>query len=362
MITVKLSIIRNACIETLATSLKNRLLKFTDFILILLIGLPFGLLYGQDSIKVSSNKKPDKETHIKFDDTREIEWDKNFELVKIKSSMDNEIQKCYFYKSKSHDPKPLIVSLHTWSGDYSQNDDLAEICKQKKLNYIHPNFRGANKTNDACCSELALVDIDDAITYAIENSNVDTSKIFVIGVSGGGYATLSTFMKSKHNIRKFSAWASITDLIAWYNESKIRNNKYAENILDCTGSKNGLNTESAKLKSPIYWNTPTEKLENSKLFIYAGIYDGIQGSVPITHSINFYNKLLIDKSVTDTLKYVSISEKLNLLEKREPLGEFGYIAGRKICLRKEFENVILIIFEGKHEMLTEFALNELLEE
>jgi hypothetical protein len=66
--------------------------------------------------------------------------------------------------------------------------------------------------------------------------------------------------------------------------------------------------------------------------------------------------------VSDTLKYVSNSEKLKLLEKQEPLGEFGNIAGRKICLRKEFGNVSLIIVEGNHEMLTEFALNELLEE
>lgn len=307
-------------------------------------------------------KKPFVEAYIKFDDTRQTEWSKDFEIIEIKSSKDNNIQKAYFFKTKSNEPKPLIVSLHTWSGDYSQNDDLAEISKQKDLNYIHPNFRGTNKTIDACCSELALTDIDDAITYAISNSNVDTTKIFVIGVSGGGYATLSTFMKSKHNIRKFSAWASITDLIAWYNESKIRNSNYAENILNCTGSINGLNYENAKQKSPIYWNTPTEKFKNSKLFIYAGIYDGIQGSVPITHSINFFNKLLTDMSVPDTLKYVSLSEKLKLLEKREPLGEFGNIADRKICLRKEFGNVSLIIFEGNHEMLTEYALKELLEE
>lgn len=342
--------------------MKNRLLKLTTFILILTFGIALGIFLRQNKTTWSLIKKPFVETYIKFDDTRQIKWDKEFEIVEIKSSKDNSLQKSYFYKSKSNEPKPLIVSLHTWSGDYSQNDGLAEICKQKDLNYIHPDFRGANKTANACCSELALTDIDDAITYAIKNSNVDTTKIYVIGVSGGGYATLSTFMKSKHKIKKFSAWASITDLIAWYNESRIRKSNYAENILDCTDSKNGLNIENAKQKSPLYWNSPTEKLQNSKLFIYAGIYDGIQGSVPITHSINFYNKLLSDMKVSDTLNYVSITEKLNLLEKREPLGEFGNIADRKICLKKEFGNVRLIIFEGNHEMLTEFALNELLEE
>jgi len=342
--------------------MRNRLFKLTSYILILIIGVAFGIFLRQNKMTWSLINKPFGKTYVQFDDTRQSKWSKEFDIVEIKSSKDNSLQKSYFYNSKSNEPKPLIVSLHTWSGDYSQNDDLAKICKQKGLNYIHPNFRGANRTVDACCSELALTDIDDAIAYAIRNSNVDTTKIYVIGVSGGGYATLSTFMKSTHNIKKFSAWASITDLIAWYNESKIRNNNYAVNILDCTGSEIGLNIENAKQKSPLYWNTPTEKLQSSNLFIYAGIYDGIQGSVPITHSINFYNKLLSDMKVSDTLNYVSTTEKLKLLEKREPLGEFGNIAGRKIYLKKNFENVSLIIFEGNHEMLTEFALNELLEE
>lgn len=342
--------------------MRNRLLKLTTLFLILLIGIGIGIFLGQNKTIWSLIKKPFIESYIKFDDTEEAEWSKDFEIVEIESSIDKSVQKSYFYKSKSKEPKPLIVSLHTWSGYYNQNDDLAEICKQKDLNYIHPDFRGANKTIDACCSELALADIDDAITYAIRNSNIDTSKIYVIGESGGGYATLSTFMKSKHNIKKLSAWASITDLIAWYNESKIRNNIYAANILECTGSESGLNIENAKQKSPLYWNTPTEKFQDTKLFIYAGIYDGIIGSVPITHSINFYNKVLTDLKVSDPLSYVSTTEKLNLLEKREPLGEFGNIADRKIFLKKSFENISLIIFEGNHEMLTEFALNELLEE
>ncbi|MCK0147150.1 prolyl oligopeptidase family serine peptidase [Arenibacter sp. F26102] len=342
--------------------MKNRHLKLTTIILILIFGVGIGIFIRHNKTAWSFIQKPFGETYIKFDDTRESDWGKAFEIVEIKSSKDNNFQKSYFYKSKSPDPKPLIVSLHTWSGDYSQKDDLAELCKQKDLNYIHPDFRGANKTVSACCSELALSDIDDAITYAIGNSNVDTDRIYVMGVSGGGYATLSTFMKSKHKIKKFSAWASITDLMAWHNESKIRNNNYAANILDCTGSDTVLNTANAQLKSPLYWNSPVEKLESSKLFIYAGIFDGIQGSVPISHSIHFYNKLLTDMSVTDTLKYVTTSEKLKLFEKREPLGEFGNIADRKICLKKEFGNLSLSIFEGNHEMLTEFALNELLED
>ena len=331
-------------------------------ILILIIGIGIGIIIRQNKTTWGFVKKHIKETYVKFDDTRKANWDNEFRIVEIKSTMDNSIQKAYLYKTNSTKPKPLIVSLHTWSGSFSQNDGLAKLCKQKDLNYIHPDFRGPNWTKNACCSDLALNDIDDAITYAINNSNVDNSKIFVIGVSGGGYATLSTFMKSKHNISKFSAWASISDLVAWYNESIIRKSKYAENILDCTSSKKGVNIENAKRKSPIYWETPTDKLKKSKLYIYVGVYDGIQGSVPITQSINFYNKILKDLSISDKSKYITKNEKLQLLELRQPLGNFGNIADRKIFLKKEIGNISITIFKGNHEMLTEFALNKLLEE
>ena len=304
--------------------------------------------------------QPSSQEYIKFDDTRHTDWAPDFEIVGVPSSADGQVQKAYFYKTRSGSPQPLIISLHTWSGDYTQKDDLAVLCQQRNINYIHPDFRGANKTSSACCSALALSDIDDAITFARQQGQVDTSKIYVVGVSGGGYATLSTFMQSKQPIQKFSAWASITDLEAWYHESRIRKYRYADDILACTDSKEDLNTENARRRSPLYLPTPVGKVATTQLHIFAGIYDGIQGSVPITHSIKFYNKLLRDLSVKDKSKYVSDQEKLNLLEYRRPLGNLGSIADRKICLQKEYGTLRLTIFEGNHEMLTEYALNQLL--
>jgi len=336
--------------------------KILIYFLLLLSGIILGIFLCQKMGSWSFISKKNAEPQIKFDDKQKVEWATEFEVVEIKSNLDTSHQKAYFYKSKSKNPKPLVVSLHTWSGYYDQHDPLAELCRSKNLNYIHPDFRGANFTKDACCSELALSDIDESITYAINNSNVDANEIYVIGGSGGGYATLSTFMKSKHNIRKFSAWASISDIVAWYNESSIRGNNYDENILTCTGSENGaLNKLVAEQRSPVYWKTPINKVKHSDLYIYAGVYDGIQGSVPITHSINFYNKILSDLGVTDSSLYVTDKEKLQLLEYRAPLGDYGKISGRNVCLIKNYKNIKLTIFEGNHEMLTEFAFNELLE-
>jgi predicted peptidase len=166
--------------------------KSASYLLILILGLAAGIFIRQNETIWNAVKKPFDNSFTAFDDTRQTTWDSDFKVVDVKSTVDHSIQKAYFYKSKSSAPKPLVVSLHSWSGTYEQKDELAAFSKTKDLNYIHPDFRGVNWTKDACCSDLALADIDDAIDYAIKNSNVDLSRIYVIGSSGGGYATLAT--------------------------------------------------------------------------------------------------------------------------------------------------------------------------
>lgn len=303
-----------------------------------------------------------KDTVIKYDDTRKVKWDKEFSVIKIKSSKDSTFQSAYFYQSKSKTRQPLIISLHTWSGDYTQVDPLAELIRQKDYNYIHPDFRGVNNKSIACCSEWVLSDIDDVIDYAIKSANIDTSNIYIIGVSGGGYATLASFMKLKHHVKKFSAWASITDLAAWYQDSKTLGNKYWTDVLKCAGTANGqLDVANANGRSPMYFATPVKKFNNSKLDIFVGVNDGVTGSVPITHSINFYNKLLKDMGVKNKKVYVSADEIQQLLQTRKPLGDFGKIGDRDICLQKAYKNLRLTVFNGTHEMLPDFALADLVQ-
>ncbi len=340
--------------------MKKKLVISITWTITIVISFLIGIFVQKNQNNWFGIFKSPSHQNIKYDSTSRVYWDKDFSKIEINSSIDNKIQKAYFYKTRSINSKPLLVSLHTWSGDFSQYDTLAILAKTKDWNYIHPDFRGPNRTTDACCSKLALSDIDDAIDYAINNANIDTANIFVVGASGGGYATLCMFMKSKHKIEKFSSWVPISDLFAWYHQSSWRNNKYAKNILVCTNSKDGkLNISNAKEKSPIYWNTPVNKLRDSKLEIYAGIFDGIQGSVPITHSINFYNKILRDLGVNNEQYYVSIKETLKLIESRTPICDCGKISDRKIYLKKEYKNVKLIIFEGNHEILPEYAFNNL---
>ena len=87
---------------------------------------------------------------------------------------------------------------------------------------------------DACLSNKALADIDDAIQYAKDNGHVDTNNVFVVGVSGGGYATLGLYLRVSHQIKTFFSWVPVSDLSAWFYQSKNRNAKYAQDILQCT--------------------------------------------------------------------------------------------------------------------------------
>ena len=162
-------------------------------------------------------------------------------VVFIPGSLNGKIQKAYYFKTTDLSDKPLLVSLHTWSGDYSQADPLAIFAIRNNWNYIHPDFQGPNLTKDACLSKIALKDIDNAIQYAIDQGSVDRENIFVTGVSGGGYATIGYYMKGKQPVKAFLAWASITDLASWYWQSINRENKYASDILKCTSYDEKLN-------------------------------------------------------------------------------------------------------------------------
>ncbi|MEO6230272.1 MAG: prolyl oligopeptidase family serine peptidase [Ferruginibacter sp.] len=278
----------------------------------------------------------------------------------IVSSMDGETQVFYYSKSTNHKPEPLIVQLHSWSytADSLKTIDLDIEANTKNYNYIFPNFRGVNNHPKACCSEFVISDIDESIDWALKNMNVDKKQIFVIGYSGGGFATFAMYMKSRHNIRSFSAWAPISDLVAWYGQSRERRNQYAHQVIQCIGTSAVFDTLSAKERSPLFWTTPLKKRKKSTLQIFAGIHDGYTGPVPISQSVNFYNKLLSDFKETDSSKYVNNEDLKFMLETQSfpTLDSNKKIGDRAIYYQKASKNFMLTIFEGGHDMLSKQAL------
>ena len=280
----------------------------------------------------------------------------------INSLIDSTVQVFYYSRSTNTRPEPLIVQLHSWSfpADSLKTIGLDMEVNKKNYNYLFPNFRGVNNHPKACCSEFVIADIDESIDWALKNMHVDKKRIYIIGYSGGGYATLAMYMKSRHRIRAFSAWASISDIVAWYGESLTRKNKYAGEILNCLGTAETFDTLKAKERSPLFWTTPIKKRKNSALQIFAGIHDGYgyDKPVPISQSVNFYNKILSDFGEPDTSKYASAGDlQLMLATQSFPAQNTNMLIGGKVVhYRRQSNNIMLTIFEGGHDMLSKQAL------
>jgi len=293
-----------------------------------------------------------------WDNTILKNWSSEFKLVKIKSTSDSSLQNAWFYRSSKSTPQPLIISLHTWSGDYNQEDPLAKEVLLHDWNYIHPDFRGPNNNQKACGSQYVIADIEDAIRYAIKNGIVDTANVHIIGISGGGYATLVAFMKINYPVKSFNAWASISDLGNWYWETKGRNLKYASDVEKVATKDTVFSWEELAERSPMQMQYPSEKRKNSTLNMYAGVHDGYSGSVPISHSVLFYNKIASELFPGQTEKLVPDSTLLSLVVKQlNPYADKTLTLGsRKIHLSKNSPTLNLTIFEGTHEMLVPQAL------
>jgi lysophospholipase L1-like esterase len=234
-------------------------------------------------------------------------------------------------------------------------------------NYIHPDFRGKNGSPESTGSNLVIADIEDAIRYALKNTNSDPNEVHIIGVSGGGYASLLAYMNVTYPVKSFSAWAPISDLNAWYWESVGRKQKYATDILKAVSKDTVFNKEEALKRSPLFQKYPKELRKNAKLFIYEGIHDGYEGSVPVTHSVYMYNRLagelkynipdidlIMQKALTDSI-LVSEKEIINLVTKRinPDFDKKQLLFDRNIYLFRSFGNVSLTIFEGEHEQINQ---------
>lgn len=292
---------------------------------------------------------------INWDDKTSAIWPNQTSLIEIKSSISQALQKCYVYKSTAYTKKPLIISLHTWGGDYSQRDPLLKYCMEENINYLHPDFRGPNNNPDAAGSALVIQDIDDAIQWAIDSLKVDTQNIHMVGVSGGGFATVASYMKTKHNVKSFHAFVGIYNLEDWYYESLQRKNNYAKDILAVTGVINGKpNPEEVVKRSPLLMKTPTKERLRTKLNLYTGLHDGYVGSVPISHSLEMYNKVVKDFNKDIREAIISPHDMYTLLKRRK-LTNFeiikGAFLGRDIIYQKKYKDLVeIIVFDGGHEM------------
>lgn len=291
-------------------------------------------------------------------------WPAQVKEIKYPSKADNTDQPAMYFAPDSKAPKPLLVALHSWSADYKQTSQTpyAEWCITNGWAFIHPNFRGPNNKPDACGSELVVQDILSAVEFARKETNIDPKRIYLVGASGGGYATLLMAGRAPDLWAAASAWVPISDIQAWHEQSIRKKQKYAKDIeLACggvpiTGTPAG---DEAKKRSAL---TYLAKAKNLKVSINAGIHDGHTGSVPISQTLLAYNVLAApkDRLTDDEIAYFVEKEKVPPTIK-DPVPTDPYHGTKKVLFRRESDNVRVTIFEGTHEGLPEPALHWLAE-
>ena len=279
--------------------------------------------------------------------------------IQYRSSADDTVQPAMFYAPISDKPAPLLVALHTWSGDYQQDDHqaCAEWCQQKGWVYIHPNFRGPNRNPEATGSDLVVQDIVDAVEFASHHAEVDPSRIYLVGTSGGGYTALLMAGRRPEIWAGVSAWVPIVDLEQWYHENKGDGDKHWREIANSCGGPPGTSEvvdRQYELRSPITW---LEGARGINVDINAGIRDGHEGSVPVSHSLRAFNKIadLQDQLSEDEIKYFVNEAKVPSLLVRE-VSDSSY-GDKQPLFRRQSQNARVTLFDGAHELIPQAALH-----
>ncbi|HEX7175878.1 MAG TPA: prolyl oligopeptidase family serine peptidase [Pyrinomonadaceae bacterium] len=286
-------------------------------------------------------------------------WNRAVQSITYVSSADNTRQPMMFYKPETDEPRPLLVALHSWSEDYRQAESViySEWCVANDWVFIHPNFRGANTRPQATGSELVIGDVLSAIDYAKANARVDESRIYAVGWSGGGYLGLLLAGRQPEIWAGVSAWVPISDLNAWYEESRRLGTKYVSQIAaSCGGRPTGETPAAAECRKRSAL-TYLERARGVPIDINHGIRDGRNNDdpVPIGQSLRAFNLLAApqDRFTEEEVAYFTREAQVPPALRSET-SDPSY-GGLRILFRRQSGNARVTVFDGAHDKNTEAA-------
>ena len=212
------------------------------------------------------------------------------EITAISSIDSSAEQSLFYFPPGKTNAVPLVVGLHTWSCERTnQLAALLPLCQKRGWALLLPEFRGPNLTGNprakqACASRLAKQDIIDALDWVIKNNSIDEKNIFLVGGSGGGHMALMMAAYAPFRFRAVSSWCPITDLAAWHGQ----NAGYSAHIEACCGGKPGASPaidHEYSARSPLF---QVAAMTNANLSVHHGRFDT---SVPYSHTMNLAAEL-----------------------------------------------------------------------
>jgi pimeloyl-ACP methyl ester carboxylesterase len=269
-------------------------------------------------------------------------WPAEVREVRYPSQADHTLQPALFYDPGGDAAKPLLVALHSWSGDYRQaNPAYGLWCIAKGWVMVHPDFRGVNLS---------------AVEYAKATSRIDEQRIYLMGGSGGGYASLLMAGRAPEVWAGVSAWCPIFDLTAWHAETQSRKLRYATMLEKVCGGPPGTSPEvdeQYRRRSASAWLAQAAPVN---LSINAGITDGHNGSVPVSHSLEAFNTLARETeriSAETIAALVAAPEVPDIL--RQTLAD-PLFPRQPVLFRRTSQRVQVSLFQGGHEILYEAGL------
>jgi predicted esterase len=274
------------------------------------------------------------------------------EAISIPSSADGTEQRAFFYAPKTTAPRPLLIVLHSWSTDWRQNLGIpyAVFAERNDWVFVHPDFRGPYRRPEAAASDLVAEDILDAVEYAKKHANVDTSRIYLAGFSGGGMTALAMAGRRPELWAGIVAWAPVWDIPDWYeyNTTNFPKRHYARNIASVCGGAPAPGTEAFRACRE---RSPSALLERARqagvpVYIGVGASDDI---VPTEHAVRAFDQLanpderLPEHACRDLAK---VRESVPRASARA----FDR-AGTRLLLERTSGNATLAVFRGAHDIV-----------
>src|SRR5262245_203738 len=273
--------------------------------------------------------------------------------IEVASTLDQSSQPSNLFLPPGLDsikPVPLAVLLHTWSFDLDQRHRTVEAESARRgWLLLEPNFRGRNDHPEACGSALAQQDVLDAVAWVRARYRVDSTRIYVLGLSGGGHMTLLMAGRAPGLWAAASAWVGIGDLARYHQEHAADND--GAMTRRCTGGAPNSSPEvdaEYRLRSP---NTRLALAAAIPIDIAAGRRDG---EVAFSQSIGAFNVLAAAHGVApvsneEIAQLAGDGPGLTHPSVQDTARDFTF--KRKMFLRRWAGPSRLTIFDGGHEWI-----------